>query len=69
MSCVETIANTGRASICVDACSHDVIYASVILAFGSRRRIPWLGLQALRPGCALKEEETRPDAVALAKYA
>lgn len=67
MSCFEAIANTGRALVCVDACSHDVIYASVILAFGSRRRIPWLSLQPLRPGCALKEEETRPDAVALTK--
>lgn len=26
-------------------CSHDVIYASVMLTLGSRRRIPWLSLQ------------------------
>lgn len=45
MSRVEMIANTLYVSLCVDVCSHDLIYASVMLTFGSRRRIPWLGLQ------------------------
>lgn len=43
MSRVEVIANTLYVSLCVDVCSRDVIYASVMLTFGYRRGIPWLG--------------------------